>query len=814
MVRESRHRSVGSFLSRSRHSAPPLLEPLEVRIAPAGFIVDHGADDGLAGSLRYAINQANITPGFDTISITTAQPITLSSTLVIQGDLTGVIIAGPGSSLAKIQRDAASPLFGLFDIRASAGSVTLSNLELTGGHSTGTGGAISTAADLTLQNCWLHDNVADNIGGGVYTTANLTVGNSTFQNNQALQGGGVYALANSSPTLVDFRDCTFSGNQATSGEGGALATTASSANLTADFFDCTLANNLASGGVGGAYAYPGSSSSRFNYQGSLFAYNSASNLGGAGTLQSFGHNLSTDNTGNLLAAGDQSNAMPNLGTLGFYGGTTPTIPLLFGSPAIDAGTFIAGVPNDQRGVSRPQGLAPDIGAYEVQRLSLAGNDEFTNAGNAFSRGGTGGSNTTVFVSYGDVEAVLLPVAYGPGFTFTLSHVYASEGSYVVSVDLLDKSGRLIDFRDFEVNVLLAGVPTDEADEESITGPGVVTATENAPGGASSVTATLTHLDGTKASLIVAIVPTFVASRVNGSSEIGTDTITSAFDVRAIDVGLEDNVTIVFHYDNNNFDHPILRYFNHTTQKEEAVSTDFYVVDQVGKTITLVLDKNSLPGILDISGTVFTIAVPLTVSVSQLSQPAQSSAGLTPNTITVSTLERGGNGGGVIGVGGSSDGRSGGISSALAPIPGSSTFFVVASLTILGGPLADESFGDKSFAADRSNLLQELPLVPDSLITLPGPILTPGSAETPAPREPSNFSNPPAKRVAPTSQLDDMFRDAVGAAALDEVFAHFGDTPDESRADWHDMALAAAAVLAVRPAAPRLRRFVTNAPDER
>ncbi|MBP7766997.1 hypothetical protein KA068_00555, partial [Candidatus Saccharibacteria bacterium] len=35
------------------------------------------------------------------------------------------------------------------------------------------------------------------------------------------------------------------------------------------------------------------------------------------------------------------------------------------SPAIDAGTSLSSVTNDQRGVLRPQKLSSDIGAYEV-----------------------------------------------------------------------------------------------------------------------------------------------------------------------------------------------------------------------------------------------------------------------------------------------------------------------------------------------------------------------------------------------------------------------------------------------------------------
>jgi hypothetical protein len=53
---------------------------------------------------------------------------------------------------------------------------------------------------------------------------------------------------------------------------------------------------------------------------------------------------------------------PLLGGLGYYGGFTPTVRLLPGSSAINAGSACPAT--DQRGVPRPQGGGCDIGAYE------------------------------------------------------------------------------------------------------------------------------------------------------------------------------------------------------------------------------------------------------------------------------------------------------------------------------------------------------------------------------------------------------------------------------------------------------------------
>lgn len=63
--------------------------------------------------------------------------------------------------------------------------------------------------------------------------------------------------------------------------------------------------------------------------------------------------------GNLVNVGNAG-----LRALAFNGGSTRTMALAPGSPALDACASSPGIVTDQRGVSRPQGTAPDMGAFE------------------------------------------------------------------------------------------------------------------------------------------------------------------------------------------------------------------------------------------------------------------------------------------------------------------------------------------------------------------------------------------------------------------------------------------------------------------
>jgi hypothetical protein len=81
-------------------------------------------------------------------------------------------------------------------------------------------------------------------------------------------------------------------------------------------------------------------------------------------MSDLGHNLSSDASAGFSATGSLNNTDPILGPLGNYGGSTLTVPLLAGSPAIDGGNTATAPATDQRGHARPYGAAADIGAFE------------------------------------------------------------------------------------------------------------------------------------------------------------------------------------------------------------------------------------------------------------------------------------------------------------------------------------------------------------------------------------------------------------------------------------------------------------------
>jgi predicted outer membrane repeat protein len=175
---------------------------------------------------------------------------------------------------------------------------------------------------MTVTDSTVSGNTADYSGGGIYGDG-LTLTNSTVSGNTAdYSGGGIYGDG------LTLTNSTVSGNDANQSGAGIYSG------------DATLTHTIVAGN--------GTTTPNCNE-----------------ALDSLGYNLTDDDSCGFTAPGDLVVADAMLGPLADNGGPTETHALLAGSPAIDAGSPDCPPPStDQRGVTRPQGAACDVGAFE------------------------------------------------------------------------------------------------------------------------------------------------------------------------------------------------------------------------------------------------------------------------------------------------------------------------------------------------------------------------------------------------------------------------------------------------------------------
>jgi hypothetical protein len=186
----------------------------------------------------------------------------------------------------------------------------------------------------------------DGSGGAVYNQSVLGMINTTLGGNVAEGGAGQGGGR---------RGSSYGGAIFNAGQTTLLNVTAAGDSATA-----------APGGVSSSTAVLGSE--LYVQSGSIVVTNtilsSPSETNVWGTVVDGGHNISSDGSALFTSPSSKNNADPLLAPLADNGGFTPTMALLFGSPAIDAGEPAACLPTDQRGVARPLGSGCDIGAFE------------------------------------------------------------------------------------------------------------------------------------------------------------------------------------------------------------------------------------------------------------------------------------------------------------------------------------------------------------------------------------------------------------------------------------------------------------------
>ncbi len=303
----------GALFSIDQRGYPRIVGPFEdigavelqtAELQTPVLVVTTNSDSG-PGSLRQVISQVDITATISFAPNLSGATITLTNgEILLTKDMAIDASVLPGG--LTISGNHASRIFEV----AAGFSDTLTELTLINGN-VGTGqdgGGIYNSGNLTVNQCTVYANNSENLGGGIYNLGNLTLNQSTVAGNSCFINGGGLA---SSSGAVKLNQGTISGNGARLNGGGGIYSSGTS---------FIISNSIVDGGT----------------------------FGGGLTLSGV----------NLI------NGTSLLAPLGNYGGPTPTMPPLPGSPAIDACTNGTAFATDQRGFPRIVGLFPDIGAVE------------------------------------------------------------------------------------------------------------------------------------------------------------------------------------------------------------------------------------------------------------------------------------------------------------------------------------------------------------------------------------------------------------------------------------------------------------------
>jgi hypothetical protein len=280
---------------------PLRLECLEDRLAPAVLTVNSTDDSGNATSPYLSLGEA--------IAIVNSPTLPTGLSTQIQGQITGTLHQDQTDTIRFDHSQVTAPIVlggtGLaLSLPAGTAVITIDggSAEVTvDGNKASDIFQVDSGVQANLTNLTItHGNASG--GGGIFNGGTLTVTNSTIAANSATRsadaGGGIYNRG-----TLTLTNSTISGNSATIAGGGI-----------ANGGTATLNNSIVADNGGG---------------GDLFG-----NFTGS-------HDLIGDGSGLGLTSPLKGN--PLLGTLGYYGGPTQTMPLLPGSPARGAGAALTTV---------------------------------------------------------------------------------------------------------------------------------------------------------------------------------------------------------------------------------------------------------------------------------------------------------------------------------------------------------------------------------------------------------------------------------------------------------------------------------------
>jgi len=359
-------------IARAAFTLGLLVVPLSAPAGATSFTVDNTGDNAaVVGTLRWAVAQANADATAPTIDIAAGLVVDLTCggggpldynsaaglTLTVNGNGATIRQTCPASAVLLADDD-----------------VVLNRLVITGG----TDGAIVAQDDVTVDDVIVEGNsgraaieaftgdvtvsrstIRNNsgtIGGGV-AAIHATLERTTVSGNQASTGGGVWT--DQTATLTN---STVTGNTATGTGGGVLST-----NSDITLVHVTIVQNSAATGANVAMLTAGSLDSFAAAIGLPAGGGEDCSIAPGAASASAGYNFTSDASCGLdTGPADQAGASdPQVLGLADTGGPNLTRVPAETSPLIDAVVCAPAVAVDQRGVTRPQRAACDIGAVEV-----------------------------------------------------------------------------------------------------------------------------------------------------------------------------------------------------------------------------------------------------------------------------------------------------------------------------------------------------------------------------------------------------------------------------------------------------------------
>jgi predicted outer membrane repeat protein len=245
---------------------------------------------------------------------------------------------------------------------------------------------------IEINNSRFTNNSSGAGGGAIYAETNdsgmleIDVAGTTFDSNNALYGGAIYAIANGAQLIGKFTNSTFDGNSSIY-DGGAISLTNlfSPVATMHSFNNVTFHGNHADGdgmvdGAGGAievYTNPPVAGAGLSVTNTILSGDLSTKLSeGPEIHNTYGysvvtidHSVVTGTCPDDTTCTNVSSADPLLNPLGHYFSTTPVMRPGIGGSAIDFGDDATCEATDQRGFARPQGAHCDIGAVEMRQPS-------------------------------------------------------------------------------------------------------------------------------------------------------------------------------------------------------------------------------------------------------------------------------------------------------------------------------------------------------------------------------------------------------------------------------------------------------------